>query len=294
MSHSSHPLTTRLHPLGFTQLFPLPSSSELEAYYSERYYQESSAQYEAHYSEEEIQWFRLEAKVADHIYNSHFTEKSSKSLFDVGCGEGFFSAELLSRGWNVRCCDFSSHGISAFNPELLDFFQKGNIYKILDNALRLSAQYDLVNLANVLEHVLDPLGLLANLRKLLREDGLLRIVVPNDFSAFQEYLKKEGKINEDYWLCPDHLSYFNFVNLKIVLEELNFKIYHIMGDFPIELFLLNDFSNYKMNDSAVGKQAHYARCKSDIFYSSNLEAYTRFLEAQGSLGLGRDIIAYVR
>jgi 2-polyprenyl-3-methyl-5-hydroxy-6-metoxy-1,4-benzoquinol methylase len=292
--HASHPLTTRVHPLGFIQLDPLPTAGELEQYYSEVYYQESQAQYESVYTEEEKEWFRLDGKIADYLHKHTFRDMPSRSLFDVGCGEGFFSAELYSNDWTVKCCDFSSHGLTSFNPQLINFFQKGNIYNILEDALQSDAKYDLVNLSNVLEHVIDPVSLLRSLRKLLSEQGILRISVPNDFSAFQEYLRKIGKIESEYWLCPDHLSYFNFSNFKNLLINLGFEICYLMGDFPIEHFLLNDASNYKKLGSSIGKQAHYARCKHDLFYSSDLGDYVNFLEAQGSLGVGRDIIAYVR
>lgn len=294
MKLQDHSLTTIVTDYGFRRLYSLPTASELEAYYSEVYYQENKAQYESSYTTEEIAWFRLEGKIADYIYRSTYPQITNPTCLDVGCGEGFISAELSSLSWNVRCCDFSSFGISRCNPSLLANFQRANIYEYLDSEIAHGNTYDLVNLANVLEHVLDPIALLGSLRQMLSPSGLLRIVVPNDFSPFQEYLKAQSKLRTDYWLTPEHLSYFNFANLEALFAKQGFEINHLLSDFPIENYIMNDFSNYKELGPSVGKQAHLARCKIDLFFSQDLPSYISFLAAQAKLGIGRDIIAYVR
>ena len=75
---------------GFFQVYPTPSQKELEEYYAKRYYQAPAvATYSKHYNEEELRLTQIAAEVANfvlrnYIYNSNLT------LFDIGCGEGFF------------------------------------------------------------------------------------------------------------------------------------------------------------------------------------------------------------
>jgi SAM-dependent methyltransferase len=294
MDLSSHPLTTKRHAKGFIQLDPLPSDQELKEYYSKVYFQQNQGQYESEYTDEEKAWFRLDAAVADFVHAETFPgPRPGRRFFDVGCGEGFAAAELLGRGWKVRACDFSRYGLEKFHAQLLPFFEQGDVYEILRRSIEEGNQYELINLANVLEHVRDPVALLGLLRRLLSPTGLLRIAVPNDFSEFQAFLKAEGKLAGDDWLRPEHLSYFDFVSFRRLLEGEGYRIERYLADHPIEHFLLHDGSNYKRN-AAAGKQAHLARVKIDLFYARRLPAYVRMLASHAEVGMGRDIIAFVR
>ena len=77
------------------------------------------------------------------------------------------------------------------------------------------------------------------------------------FHHLQKFITKNNSINP-YWIHPpDHLSYFNFDSLPKILNHCNFKVEKLLGDFPIELFLLHPESNYI--DKKAGKQAHQAR-----------------------------------
>lgn len=293
MDLKAHPLTTKRHSKGFIQLDPLPTAQELSEYYAKVYFQDNRGQYETDYNDEEKAWFRLEGTIADYVHRQACPHATNRRFFDVGCGEGFVTAELLDRGWIVRCCDFSVHGLQKFHPQLLPFFEQGDIYRILDQAIASGDKYDLINLANVLEHVLDPEALLRMLRRVLSDQGLLRIVVPNDFSDFQAFLKAQGKLDTDYWLTSEHLNYFNFTTFRDLLESEGYRFERYLSDHPIEHFLMHDASNYK-KVSGVGKQAHYARCKMDLFYAKNLPAYVDMLEVHSRVGMGRDIVAFVR
>src|SRR5438105_330392 len=112
---------------GFRQQEPLPTETELQAFYAEVYYQAEQGQYQASYDDEEKAWFDLDPAVAHHVMVQS-APGAPQELLDVGCGEGFFMAGLLRRGWKVRGCDFSTFGIGKFNPNMLPVFEQGNIY----------------------------------------------------------------------------------------------------------------------------------------------------------------------
>jgi 2-polyprenyl-3-methyl-5-hydroxy-6-metoxy-1,4-benzoquinol methylase len=294
MSLRSHRLDTSIHPIGFRQLDPLPSAEELREFYAEFYFQKSAAQYQLEYTDEEKDWFRLDAQVSDYLYSLVFPEcGEKKSMFDVGCGEGFIASEFARLGWHVSACDFSSFGVSHFHPGLLASFEQGDIYEILARHIEDRRAFDFVNLANVLEHVLDPVELLRRLKRIISDRGVLRIVVPNDFSDLQNFLIGCNRISGSYWLTPEHINYFNYRSFTKILSATGYKIDYMLADFPIEHFLMHDGSNYK-NNPALGRQAHLARVKLDLFYSKNLPAYVQALSAQAQLGMGRDLIAFVR
>ena len=281
------------HTLGFYYIEPLPSSEELSAYYRDKFYQNcTSASYSPDYTPEERARFANLAMVSEKIWQD-FTKKSLGSVIDIGCGEGFFLNYFHRKGWKVRGCDFSSFGIKKHNPDVLPFFTQGDIFSALEALIKTGEKYDLINLSNVLEHVIKPLELLDQLKNIMHKKSLLRINVPNDFSEFQEAIVDRGFTGETWFGPPEHLSYFTFSSLKSVVADRGFKLVKMLAGFPIEIFLWNKHSNY-WADRGKGKEAHMARVGIDNFLiEQGVEQYIEFYEAAANANLGRDCIAFV-
>jgi 2-polyprenyl-3-methyl-5-hydroxy-6-metoxy-1,4-benzoquinol methylase len=147
------------HELGFLQVSPLPSQEELNDYYEKSYYQETlSNTYQSSYSESELHY--INNKIAQRAAIVLDKIKHSGKLLDVGCGEGFVLAFFKKLGWSVEGIDFSDFGLLNLNPSLINEFEKGDVYEILDTKLMSQNKYDVLWLGNVLEHVLDPVNLL--------------------------------------------------------------------------------------------------------------------------------------
>jgi len=284
--------TVKKHDLGYHFISPVPSEQELKDYYEKRYYQDLTAStYQDKYSDKELAVLKIDAYISDYLF-SQFSEKKSNSLIDIACGEGFFMKNMQDLGWKVCGTDYSSFGIKKNNPSLKNKAIYGDLNLILNGLIKNKRTFDFINLGNILEHVISPIDLLNECNKLLKQSGILRVKVPNDFSTLQNHIITNNSINS-YWVNPpDHLSYFNFDSLPKVLNHCNFEILKLFGDFPIELFLLHPGSNYV--NKKVGKQAHLAR----IDYTLNLwkryktecvEIFTGFAKAK----ISRSCIAYV-
>ncbi|WP_269004431.1 class I SAM-dependent methyltransferase [Aquirufa ecclesiirivi] len=281
------------HELGFLQVDPLPSLEELNDYYEKSYYQETtSSTYQSTYSESELQY--INNKIAQRAAVVLEKIKYSGKLLDVGCGEGFVLAFFKKLGWSVEGIDFSDFGILNFNPTLINQFEKGDIYNILNRKLTSQDKYDVLWLGNVLEHVLDPVDLLEKLKLLLAKNGILVITVPNDASKYQELLFTEGYVEKNWWIiAPDHISYFNYQTLQNTCNFTGFKVEQVLGDFPIDLFLLHKGSNYVSNKS-LGKEAHNARVRMENFISENkIEDINQFYSSLAKVGLGRDLTIFL-
>src|SRR5574344_2419870 len=93
----------------------MPTANELSEYYEKRYFQESAGLYRNEYNQDELIYFDNKAKVAEYI-----CQKSIGSLLDVGCGEGYFAKYFKEKNWDIKTLDYSNHGISNHNPELLE------------------------------------------------------------------------------------------------------------------------------------------------------------------------------
>lgn len=275
--------------LGYIEAVPRPTVEELNLYYSNKYYQKPKEQYAHDYEDSEQQYFANQAKVA---LTTLSNKSDNCSLIDLGCGEGFFSKFFSDAGWSVTCCDFSSFGLEHHHPELLSSFMQGDINEIIDTLAQQGQTFGLINLQNVLEHVVDPVSLLENIKKILKKDSTLRIVVPNDYSDFQDALIQAGHTVKTWFSPPEHLYYFNSNNLPVLLSERGYTLYSLQADFPIEQFLVNPHSNY-WKDRTLGKGAHRTRifCQNYLI-EKNIEEFINYSECAAKLGFGRDITAY--
>ena len=278
---------------GYFSVKILPTQEELEKHYSEKYYQDESVQYSHGYSEDEFKYFNNTSEVAYHVYNKSFNV-TNKSLLEVGAGEGFFANYFLQKNWDVTTLDYSDFGIKKHNPDLLDTLIKGDVFKSLDKLILQKNTYNLINLSNVLEHVLDPIDLLNKFKLLLSQESLLRISVPNDYSDFQQFLLDKN-YTSNTWLCPpEHLHYFTFESLSKLLESVGYEIELSMGEFPIELYLSNEASNYNKNEE-VGRFAHKSRMEVDNFlFEEGIEKYINFYKASADIGLSRQVVIYAK
>ena len=281
------------HALGFYEVHPKPSLPELSEHYAKKYYQENSGSYAHNYSKEELSYFDVCGEIAlstVHRYQAPITQ----NLLDLGCGEGFFAKFFSKEGWKTTLVDFSDDGLSRHNPSLLGDFIQADLITYIESKRGELKAFDLINLANVLEHVIDPVGLLSILKSHMHSDAILRIEVPNDFSSFQDLLVKLDCTEETWVHPPEHLSYFNTSSLKALLENQGFELVSLQADFPIEQFLVNEHSNYWKNRK-LGKGAHLTRVLVTNFLAQkSLDRLIDYQEAAADLDFGRSLTAYVK
>ena len=285
------------HACGFLEVVDKPDDAALQSYYADSYYQHQSGNYRSSYGDVELACIRQRI---EHRYRltgqlAPLTDESL-SMLDVGCGEGFAMAYFEQQGFDVLGLDFSDHGVMCMNPSLQPHIRTGDVFTLLQTQINSGAQFDVIWLQNVLEHVRDPLGLLRQLESLVTPgNGVLVLTVPNDGSAFQEALLANGDIKERFWVAiPDHLSYFTTNSLKSAASETGWHCADLIGDCPIDLFLMHPGSNY-VADSSRGPAAHQARLRLELQIGAHgHEAATAFYRSLAGVGLGRNLTAFLR
>jgi SAM-dependent methyltransferase len=152
---------------------------------------------------------------------------------DVGCGNGDFLAALKAQGWHVSGTEFSAVACRQARQKGITVHQGG-----LATADFPEATFDTICLWHVLEHLPDPLADLAVARKLLRDDGLLVLEVPN--SAHPTF-----RLCGNDWCqldVPRHLQHFTPTTLRRCLAQAGFTIvarrnWHLW-DFAYDLYSL--------------------------------------------------------
>lgn len=287
--------TVVLNNYGFYELAKKPSNEELKEYYAKKYYQENKSSYQSQYTAEELIYFRNKIEQKYSVIHRLLPTSSSRSLLDIGCGEGFTLKFFKEKNWDITGIDFSDFGCKQFNPDCLPNLFVGDIYEQLHSFTHSNKRFDVIWLDNVLEHVLDPLHLLRECKKLLQPDGLVIVEVPNDFSILQQHLMNKKHIGSEFWIAiPDHISYFNHKGLSTLAASAGLKNEFTMSDFPIDFNLVNPDTNYN-KDKAKGKNTHHARVELDnLMHSISPEKTVNYYQALADLGLGRQIVMFLK
>jgi hypothetical protein len=171
-------------------------------------------------------------------------------------------------------------------------FHNNLLERISDNDLPIP--FDVVHMAEVINHIRDPIATLARIHdRILGENGLVIVETSNDFNSLQKAIVK---LYDDvpWWIVPDHISYFDLSSLKKLLERTGFVVRKVQSTFPMEIFALMG-ENYRQ-DSDVGKKCHRRR----VDFELNLDCVgmtsvrQRLYSALAEAGFGRSILIYAQ
>lgn len=182
--------------LGF--LNPRPSWEELEPYYSAQY----AAYGHSHGAKYNDELTVVEARRTGTF--RHIPIPEGKRVLDVGCGGGYFLRICAKLGAKVQGIEPSpiaaeqarSQGIQVFSG-MIDTFETDE-------------RFDAITASQVLEHVPDPVAMLAKMRSLLAPSGMIWLAVPNADCRWAKALgwKWDGAD------LPYHLLHFGPQNME--------------------------------------------------------------------------------
>ncbi|AXI24806.1 hypothetical protein CFE53_00955 [Methanofervidicoccus sp. A16] len=160
--------------------------------------------------------------------------KQHGRLLDVGTGIGQF-LYLCRHDFEVYGTEISKSAIriakERYNLDIL--------YGELENIDFKNLKFDIITLFHVLEHVPDPVSTMLSVKKLLSEDGIVVIAIPNEIEGirwrigrfikslvFNKKFSRYGipKITLDDTQGEVHLSYFTRKSIKYLLERTGFEI----------------------------------------------------------------------
>jgi methionine biosynthesis protein MetW len=129
-------------------------------------------------------------------YNQTFEERTRKvigimkgfkgSFLDVGCGDGSMTARICSElGCRAKAVELIKENVSKARQKGIDAKQVDLNRKGLPFA---SEEFGAVFAGEVLEHVVDSEGLLDDIRRVLKKNGVLVVSVPNIASWYNRML----------------------------------------------------------------------------------------------------------
>lgn len=145
-------------------------------------------------------------------------------LLDIGTGQGVFVEEAKKAGYEAQGIDLCAALVAKAQARGLDVQYKAA--EELDTSD--GARFDVVTMMDLIEHVPEPLAVLATVRKLLKPNGELVVYTPNHRSAVVLMARALGRMGADFAVREifgsNHLTFFDDRTLRALLLKAGFPI----------------------------------------------------------------------
>ena len=208
--------------------YPIPSLDELNDYYSSYNTTQETP-------ERLSTLVELNQVILEHIV-AQMEGKDNLSFLDYGFGVGAFLKQVVKKGFSAYGVEFSTQNCEQLQKYCRENKVVIDTIKIPEESLDFSGKkFDCITLFQVIEHVVDPLELLASLSSLQNPGGILYLECPNNDAL---YLKVKNLIRKkvgreaffDSLNPPQHLYGFNRRSMRILLDRAGYTPIEV-GDY---------------------------------------------------------------
>jgi 2-polyprenyl-3-methyl-5-hydroxy-6-metoxy-1,4-benzoquinol methylase len=208
---------------GFVYVDPIPRKESLKNAYSDEYY---------------TPWLGKQRKKRKRMWQARlvtlngFSEGKGR-LLDVGCGEGLFLELAREDDWDVTGTEISPFAVKYGKGKLdLNILQG----ELIDIGFP-DKKFDAVTMWHVLEHTINPLVILKEIRRILKNDGVFILAIPNLNNIVSQWAYRLVKGKRMHLFDPLdrelHLYHFTTETIKLTLEKAGFRVKKIVPDMGI-------------------------------------------------------------
>ncbi|RBP34693.1 2-polyprenyl-3-methyl-5-hydroxy-6-metoxy-1,4-benzoquinol methylase [Oceanihabitans sediminis] len=206
---------------GFLETVPQPKEENLSEYYkTEDYISHTDSKrnlFEKAYHLVRSISLKRKLKIINSFSEraNNFDSSEKKSLLDFGCGTGDFLQTAQKNNWKVLGIEPNQQAREIANSKTTNaVFNSEHLNKIEDQS------FDVITLWHVLEHVPNLEEQISVFKKLLKENGVLIVAVPN-------YKSFDAKHYKNFWAAydvPRHLWHFNQDSIASLFSKENMKV----------------------------------------------------------------------
>lgn len=226
-----------------------------------------------------VKWLRkLTVAILKHHVSIFVPYAKEGEVLDIGCGSGQFLQWLAAHGFHAHGVEISQLaaqrarqiGLDVYCGELVDAQYPDDFF-------------DVVIANHVLEHVYDPVGLIREVARILKPNGLFIIGVPN----IESYEYRVFGMDWGPLEVPQHTYHFSYNTLNAMLQRNNFSVEKTIGkSFFIPRSARNSMRAYKRHRNII----QVCTCLSRIY----LWKYLRYLFTGNKKLFGQFITLYAR
>jgi len=148
---------------------------------------------------------------------------NASMVLDVGCNEGAVGTAIKSRSPATRVIgiDINEQAVQAAKQHLDEAHTVDlNDMAKLDVFLA-GRKFDLIIMADVLEHTIDPWGIISRLHNVLTANGMFIISIPNigHIDLFFQFLRHRWPLRKRGIFDNTHMRFFMYHNLKSLVPD---------------------------------------------------------------------------
>ncbi|MBF0141703.1 MAG: class I SAM-dependent methyltransferase [Magnetococcales bacterium] len=202
-------------------LNPMPTRDNLSGFYRDDY---------------EDNWgdARSLKQYIEYLVAKRIPRKAPGRLLDIGSGTGAYLREMEARGWSVTGVDAFAGNFKSKIP-----IHPSIVKHELIDAHFPDAHFDVVTMWWIIEHYLDPITELREVRRIIKPNGLLAISTCNPESFIASLWGR-------YWhhlLLPQHCVHFSPKVLGACLEREGFRVVKVR-QVPITAGVMGSLEGY--------------------------------------------------
>jgi SAM-dependent methyltransferase len=208
---------------GLVYVSPLPEKVLIESAHSNSYY----APWLEDQRSKRIQMWEKRLRTLNSL------SVNKDRLLDIGCAEGLFPEVAGKDGWDVTGTEISHFaaqygkeklGLNIIQGELIDM-------KFPDNT------FDAITMWHVLEHTRNPIAVLREIRRIIKDNGIFILAIPNLNNFLFQLAYRLIRGRRMHLFDPDdrelHLYHFTPETIRMTLEKTGFSVQKILPDMGI-------------------------------------------------------------
>ena len=195
----------------------------------------------------ENRW-RIFSEAIDRWIQRNQTDRGKQTIhiLDAGCGDGInlfgLHQALKKHSWDIQLFGIDYNPLRVTRAQELD-----GVAGLLQGSLSClpfsSETFDIILCNQVLEHIYDDLAALQEVNRILRQDGILILGVPNEGCLLGRL--RNQVFQPSILKTTDHFNFYSEKSLTEILEKAGFDIQRIEREgffnphFKLHGFLLN-------------------------------------------------------